>query len=279
MIPVIFAHEGNQDYLRIAIEQARRSGNKVVLLGDYDNLYLPADVWSSWEHYKDSTFPEIYRHLSSNHAEFELRCFQRWFAIKRWMKACNIEHIFYCDSDVMLYCDVTQWAESVGNPDVSYQIPKHQPDYRWSASAHVSLWSLAALEEFCDFMLATYTRPSGMALLEQKWQWHRAERKSGGICDMTVLYLWSLETEVLNNAKVINGATFDHNINVSENYEVNEYEMEDGHKRLWLHEDWNDSRPVLWPMGEQREKVFANALHFQSDPTKELMKEYEVGRT
>lgn len=272
MIPVVFIHRGGQEYLSTALEQAAIR-NGVVLLGDNDTLWRNFDFMAELlVGAKD--FDEAYVHMSTNPEPFERFCFHRWFALAEWMRRLRAERVFYCDSDVMLYCDVTEWAESVGNPDVSYQIPLHQPDCRWTASAHVSLWTLDALEKFCDLITAQYT--TGLGRLEEKWQWHQANGLAGGICDMVLLYFFSLTNEVLNNAKVINGATFDHNINVAENYELDEYEMEAGRKRLWLHEDWNDSRPVLGRVvTDNREKVFANALHFQGGPTKELMKEYK----
>lgn len=282
MIPVVFIHQGNQEYLSIALEQAAIR-NGVVLLGDNDTL------WRNFDHMADllavaKDFDQAYVHMSTNPEPFERFCFHRWFALAEWMRRMRAERAFYCDSDVMLYCDVTEWAESVGNPDVSLQIPKHQPEYRWAASGHVSLWTLDALSAFCNYIVAIYQESS--ELLEAKWHWHQTESKPGGICDMTLLYLWASDTyrlglfhpttKIVNNAKVINGATFDHNINVAENYELDEYEMEAGHKRLWLYEDWNDSRPVLGRVvTDSRERVFANALHFQGGPTKELMKEYK----
>lgn len=282
MIPVVFIHRGGQEYLSIALEQAAIR-NGVVLLGDNDTL------WRNYDPIDDllagaRDFDQAYVHMSTNPEPFERFCFHRWFALAEWMRKMRAERVFYCDSDVMLYCDVTEWAESVGNPDVSLQIPKHQPDYRWGVSAHVSLWTLGALEKFCDFVLMIYQ--SGLAKLEEKWRWHEETGRPGGICDMTLLYLWnqchmSLSARrILNNAMVIDGTTFDHNINVAENYELDEYKLVGPglRKSLLQQMEEADGYPAgtVWGWNEKLgESIRFNALHFQGGPTKELMKEYK----
>jgi len=90
---------------------------------------------------------------------------------------------------------------------------------------------------------------------------------------MTLLYLWAQEMsfEMVNNAQVIDGATFDHNINVAENYLPDEYLMADGHKKI----EWYDDLPHgrlnyhTW-----RYATKFNALHFQGQYMKQMMKEY-----
>ncbi len=278
VIPVVFCHEGNQEYLNTAIEQAKRHNDIVVLLGDSENAR--SDVrYSSWEHWKSPEFQRVYKHMSTNHEEFELRCFQRWFAIERWAREHNVEGIFYSDSDVMLYCNITEWAESVDKPDVSFQVPQHQPGYRWSASAHVSLWTLEALREFCEFVSSEYcyvTLSATGGRLTNKWQWHQETDTAGGVCDMTLLFLWWQETlepdgwGFVNNATVIDGATFDHNINVAENYGQYDYLMQGDHKLVET--GTHDGPHLLLELGPQLIK--ANALHFQGQ-AKAWMKEYQ----
>lgn len=274
MIPVVFIHQGFQSYLPHALVQAARR-NQVVLLGDEENKIVRHNH-TMIDTSVGRDFDEAYVHMSTNPKEFERFCFHRWFILADWMRKTGIEKAFYCDSDVMLYCDVTEWAESVGNPELSYQTPQHQPDYRWAASAHVSLWSVGAVSEFCKFILDTYRQEPARGILEEKWRYHRQNDLSGGVCDMTLLYLFSklhpIGADYVNNAKVINGATFDHNINVAENYEPHEYDMRDGMKRIQ-----RDAGGI--PCGYrpyEQDWIRFNALHFQGGPAKELMEEYQV---
>ena len=83
-IPVVFIHKGGQDYLRTAIEQAKRYGNYVVLLGNEESTRFDvehhryADYWHGAR-----TFERLpFKNMFSNHSDFELFCFQRYFAIR-----------------------------------------------------------------------------------------------------------------------------------------------------------------------------------------------------
>ena len=290
MIPVVYIHQGNQPYLRTALEQAKRWNPEVVLLGiGNKGMWSP---WYPWISKRMIGFQAVYQHMNTNPEPFELACFYRWFALHDWMTEQGVDRVFYCDTDVMLYCNVTEWAESVGNPDVSFQIPQHQPEYRWSASAHVSLWTRDALGAFCDFIMWLYTEDIGH--LQQKWAWHQETRTPGGVCDMALLWRWAIgdllarRLALVNNAQVINGATFDHNINVAENYELDEYAMwPEGTKKSSFKESWADNRPALLKLDEASresgnlihgsgEIVFANALHFQGQNAKALMEGYKT---
>jgi hypothetical protein len=292
MIPVVFIHRGGQEYLRTAIKQASRR-NEVALLGDQSNRHLNGlCYWFDWSEFtkRDRSFRDFlgsYVQMSSGHGEFELAWFERWFAIRNWMKATGQERIFHCDSDVMLYCDVNEAVKTwdMPYPYAAFQIPKSQPDYRWSASAHCSYWTKKALDEFCRFSLSAYmerTRGINLNTLATKWRWHQQMRQPGGICDMTLLYLWYswrktdaiafLEEPIINNGKVFDGATFDHNINVAENYLPDEYAMSDGGiKAVALNNNgdymgWNELKG---------EPVKFHALHFQGG-AKGLMEEYKA---
>jgi len=252
MIPVVFIHKGDHDYLTVAIEQANQR-NEVVL------LHEPKGLWGlDYEHMNFTTEQSIRRNI------------ERWFSLLDWMESNDREEAFYCDSDVMVYCDVTEVVGSWSSCVVSVQIPYQQWAYRWSASAHCSYWTHDALAEFCLFITNTYR--GDKLRLREKWQWHRETGTPGGICDMTLLFLW-LEQRgmegVVNNAQVIGDATFDHNINVPENYYPDEYQMEGARKTVILNPSgyvgWNDR------LGQA---VKFNALHFQGQHSKKLMKEY-----
>lgn len=289
MIPVVYIHDGDQPYLRTALEQAKRYNDEVVLLGiGNKEMWSP---WYPWVSERLTDFQAVYQHMNTNPESFEVACFYRWFALHDWMTEQGVERVFYCDTDVMLYCNVTEWAESVGNPDVSFQVPQHQPEYRWSASAHVSLWTAPALAIFCNFIMAEYVQEKNLERLREKWAWHQETGTPGGICDMTILYIfWQAITDpdvgkqlfdlsFVNNAQVIDGATFDHNINVAENYEEGEYwelTLPNPRKEIWRGSDIGRSdAPFFLARGFPVEHIRANALHFQGAHAKALMEEYK----
>ncbi len=225
MMPVVFVHYGPvPDYLKLAIQQAKKF-NEVVLITDQNahgidvQSFLIQDLRSEIE-----PFELAYHHLSKNPEDFELRCFTRWGLIKAMMERSGIDSIFYCDSDVLLYTSISSFL----SPDtqIAYSIPEEQPEFRWSASAHVSMFSYATISELWRFMLDTYVSKSEtFKQLKNKYRHHLTTQTPGGVCDMTLLYLFAQTHDVTSLCKIIDGTTFDHNINSSENSIKSEYDM------------------------------------------------------
>jgi len=268
MIPVLFIHAGNQEYLRTAIDQAKRYNERVALIGGASNSGFTEDhtLWA--EMFRDD-LAGIYRHMNFTTEQSIRRNIERWFALKRWMEANGEERAFYADSDLMLYCDVDNVIADYGLSIASLSICIKPWPACTSASGHCSYWSLEAIQDFCKFVRNMYTTNRGLMVLQYKWAAHLLMRKPGGVCDMTLLYVWSLGKDVINNAKAIREATFDENINVADNSVPDEYRMKDGIKEVKIMEDW--------PHGynEHMEKWIAfNGLHFQGK-AKRLMEEYK----
>lgn len=176
-LPVIFVHLGNSDYLEHSLWQAKQYNEDVILLGDEANAHYRNRVrhFSIKDYFKEADFfAAFYSHLSLNIPAHELFCIQRWFALKEFVKGQNIDQFFYCDSDVMVYCDIAEVLEEY-NCEVA--LP-HLEGY----SGHNSFWTAKALSFFCDFSLLFYQDPENMQLWEDRY---RATKES--ICDMTLL--------------------------------------------------------------------------------------------
>jgi hypothetical protein len=206
--------------------------------------------------------------MSSNSYEFELFCSQRWFIVYDLMERFGIERAFVCDSDVMIYCDIDREETKLGSYSAAYCIPARQTDHRWGASAHVSFWSRETLGKFCSFMLDSYTNPIRKAALETKWKYHCAENRAGGVCDMTLLYLFALEHDIINLSEIRGESSFDHNINQAENEYDDEYEMAQGIKNI----RWEHGHPYGFNVRASRWVRF-NTLHFQGTPAKAIIRQ------
>ena len=114
------------------------------------------------------------------------------------MRKQQLEKTLYIDSDLLLFENVTNVINK--NYD-SYDLcscltQQEYDDFYWSASGHLSLWSRQALEDFCAFILKVYTDKGQTDNLKRKWQWHLDNNISGGICDMTLIYLFLRETKL-----------------------------------------------------------------------------------
>jgi len=164
-----------------------------------------------------------------------------------------------------LYSNVTD-ADRFGEYMACYSVPTNQPEYRWSASAHVSYWTLGGLDKFCEFMWNTYTTPGMMHALKEKWVYHKRTGKPGGVCDMTLLYKFRHLHGVALSTQVVGGTTFDHRFGGSENLHPGEYRMKDGVKQI----TWRGSQPHGYNVILDSYVRFT-ALHFQGG-SKKLMR-------
>ena len=119
-IPIIFFHVGDSPYLEFTLNQAASSNpnSDIYLLGDQFNEKYATNVeYYPFENFFEDVwdFKKIYTHLSTNEAAYEVICIVRWFVMNRFCKKHNIDKFFYCDSDVMLYCDITEEQKKFAN--------------------------------------------------------------------------------------------------------------------------------------------------------------------
>ena len=223
--PVVFIHNGSQKYLKNTIELAQKTNKNVVLLGDNSNKNL-CKIWvdnSTLLNDKYKLFENNYVHMSDNSYVFEFSCFKRFFVLQEYMKKENLEECIMTDSDACIYSDLGNFDYQ--EADVAISTQKEQSStYSWIASAHCSFWTYVALKEFIDYILAIYTKD--IKKLEKKWNYHIAEKVPGGICDMSLLHLWSKDTNfnVMNLAELNRNQTFDHSVGTSTNGKKNEYQ-------------------------------------------------------
>ncbi|GIM27382.1 hypothetical protein CPJCM30710_00480 [Clostridium polyendosporum] len=269
-IPVVFIHNGGQEYIKYALNSAKKYNSIVHLIGDESNS-------NYWDHFSNSSFYDLkdfknfseeYMHMSTNSYLFELNCFKRYFLLREFMKLNNVNNSFMVDSDVLTYADYSQYIK---NNDYfgGLSIPINQDNYIWSASPHCSYWTIDSLDDFINYIFFIYSNNIGM--LKEKFKWHNLNSLPGGICDMTLLYLWSKnKNNILNTAISRNDSVIDHNINISNNYDNLEYEYD---KLLRIKKiKLIDKIPHVFSL-KTNKYIRINSLHFQGR-AKSLMKHY-----
>jgi len=269
-IPVIFFHLGYQNYLSKTIRQAKLNNERVILLGDSNNSHLDVehhDITKYINMFED--FNKIYRHMSANNPQLEYLCFIRWYILKNFLEENNIEKCFYFDSDIMLYSNMSEQVDSFLSQSNGFCVPYEQPEFRWSASGHNSFWTKQTLGEFCEFIFNTYASKEGINKLKQKWDHHVKNNQPGGICDMTLFWLFfdsknGENIDILSD--VIDGSTYDDNINSSDNRFKNEYRMKNNIKEV----DWKDGKPYCYNL-KLNKWIRFNTLHFQGETAKLLL--------
>ena len=225
-IPVIFVHTGYQPYMEYTIHQAEKTNEVVYLLGDEKNKQV-AQQWFGIEEYQSDRylrFKKIYKHMSSNPYNFEINCFRRFFVAYEFAKKNNIKKFIMLDTDCFSFANFSVLGFS--EYDAALSMPKDQNNYLWTASPHGSMWSIEALENYLEFLFYEYS--DNISELEEKWEYHKTHNIGGGICDMTLLYLWANRTDIyriLNTTQGYDKGVFDHFVSLSEGYEKNEYQV------------------------------------------------------
>mgnify|MGYP003631664149 FL=1 len=267
-IPIIFFHVGGSDYLEHTLKQAvaTNPNSDVYLLGDVENSkYSEIVNFVPYENFFEDVwdFKKMYTHMSTNDPAYEMICIVRWFIINRFCKKQNIDKFFCCDSDVLLYCDITEEQKKFA-------------DYRLTLTHNISAGitfvnDLAVLDEFHQLCKDIYSKKDMYNFNRCKLHYKNLQNshRAGGVCDMTI---WWIYRNIGNpgdygeTSAIINDSVFDHNINGDDGYET-----ENSLKKVY----WEDNIPhckKTW----LNKKIKFNCLHFQGQPAKALIKEYST---
>jgi hypothetical protein len=262
MIPVIFFHKGEQQYLQSAINIALKK-NRVIVIGNQSSSFKERNQQVQFFNeldlnQEDSTFRKVYKHMHSGEPEAQIICYTRWFAIKNLVKLENIDAFFHADSDLAILTNVQENYEKLNFPELALSTQDNQQNFRFVASGHSSYFTKNSIEKFCNFLLYSYNKDSETyKKLVDKHSWHIQNNVGGGVCDMTQLYLFSLTCPTLSLTKVNNDSCFDDNINSPENYYVSEYKMQNNLKKIIL----DDNKFYFENLNGQ--KILANTIHCQ----------------
>jgi hypothetical protein len=235
-IPVVIAHFGSKpEHLGFALKSAADFNKTVVLIGDNTNQDYWADHWDTSQITFDK-FQEFQRHyqkMSDYSTSYEMAFWKRMFVLEDWLKARGYQQLFLLDSDILTFANYAKEAypRLPPNCQASLMSQKNQEAFSWVASCHFSYWTLEALQEFTTFCIEAYKNETMRDKLAKKYQWHRDNGLTGGVCEMSLLYLWSENNpKVINFTQVIDNCTFDNSITSSMNYLDDEYQMQFGVK-------------------------------------------------
>ena len=272
-IPTVFFHIGNQSYFSDAIYIASRK-NKVHVLGDqsteyksqFNNLNIVFHDIHKYNHIGNE-FKKVYQHFHSGAVPEQLICYLRWFVIKAFMEENLMPCIFHADSDIAVLSDMSKTYQDRGCPYLGLMTMAHQPEHRLVASGCTSFWTYDALNNFCEYMIDSYKNPDKRKKLENKYKWHTENNISGGVCDMTQLYLFSTTAETHSMSKIFNSdnSCFDDNVNSSENYHADEYEMQYGIKKILSTKD------SFYFVTKNNKSILAHTIHCQGVATKPFL--------
>jgi len=267
MIPIIFIHSGLQDYLFYTLKQANNFNKYVYLIGD-TNPNLNFIEFFNMEEYNQGydSFEKNYVHLSSNPYNFELFCYKRWFVLKNFMESKNIDVIFYCDSDVLLFTDIEKEWVNFNQYDMTLL---HR------SAAISSFITRRGITNFCNSLNKIYNDKNSYHY--KKIASHYEVRKEcnlpGGVCDMTLLDYFHYNDDLGGGPgrigemmSIINDSTYDHNINTPDQ----DFSMRNGLKDVKI----INSIPYVYNEKLKKDIKF-NSLHFQGASKFYIKRTYE----
>lgn len=244
-IPVFIHHETGEKsqigkdqrqlYLMLCIRQAEKSGNDVILFGDNGNK----DWCNNWINVKDvhlqkwNQFLVAFENLSTYPDAWAKGIFHRFFIFEQYIKEKNINSFFVLDSDILLYADLSQF-DIWNGVDFAASIPESNQlgneivnNLRWTINAGVSYWTKNSIINFTDFCIDTYTNRK--EILKKKWYFHQIHHYPGGICEMSLLYLWVKANPMMKVLNLVNtgilGIVFNSDINGKEGYFKDEFKL------------------------------------------------------
>lgn len=254
-LPVIFIHKTDSDYLQHSLWQAKQYNSRVILIGDeHNNHYEGVEHYHYGEYFSSaSEFEKVFQYKSPNPYHYSLFCFQRWFILKEFMHAHQIEKCFYCDSDVMLYCDINKEYEHFARYDFSLLLLNEK-----ECSGHSSFLTLHGMEKVCAKIVDFYQH------------FEELEKDMPLISDMFVFrYIVDHTTDddllIGDLTEIINGGTFDERITATRPL----FASSGGRKKI----KWKKNTPYAFyrPLNKW---VRMKSLHFQG-PSKKSMSKYK----
>jgi len=260
MVPVILINWGCQSHLHPVIMQAQKFNKNVFLIGDNTNGHLASHFNISDYSEKASNFGKLYQHLSTNGHDVELFCFQRWFVLEEFMARRGLKRCLYIDSDILLYANAEQEIKNYDQFDFTLS-------HRCCGST--SFFKYEGLSKLCNFIMETYSNKSSYEYekISSHYYIRQKHNLGGGVCDMTLLEFYSYKIcgSIGEMMHIVNGATWDHNINESDQG----FEMKNGIKNIQFH----PIEKIPTCKHFTGEDIKFKSLHFQG-PAKRYINQY-----
>lgn len=256
-LPIMIFHQGNQRYVKDVIRQAEKWNQQVWLLGDVTNR-------SYAKHWADSTqiqselfhrFLQCYVHMSTRSYQAEMFCFESHFKYYEFAKSKGWKKFLTLDSDVLVYQHFD--TEEYAGCDAAFGWNEKQGQYGWAGNPYVAFWTIEAMEDFLQYCIWIYN--NAPERLSEKWHFHQQQQVPGGICDMTLFWLWKADTDykISNNTCVQNGTVYDQNIGSPDNFHQEEYQMSRWYAMKKIH--FKGGCPYL--QTQEGKRVRAKVLH------------------
>jgi hypothetical protein len=252
MMPIVFIHSFNHDYLSISLWKAKETNPdaEIFLIGDLWNAHFGGLVTHIPQKKYSKGATELARNFvnfSTNPSDFELVCLQRWMILEEFMKERNFEKCLYIDSDVLLFDDIRSDAERFSTFGMTVA----------GISGHTNfIQDRNVLSDFCQWIQSAYSSSLKIKEAEEKYKEFCKTHSAGGISDMTYFTEFRIAhpSKILDISEPMDGKMFDITITYTKGVK-----SENGIKAL----TWRKEKP--WVIDENGSEIELRSLHFQGD--------------
>lgn len=265
-LPIIFDYIGPSFYLRYALENAKKfnPNSRIILLGeDVSNIPDFVEYYPISEYNKSALkFRKVYKHMSNNTESVERFCFERWFVINEFVKKHKIKKFLTCDSDVLLFENITNdFYKNYACCDVTLA--------NKTSGGFMFVGNPKALDNYCKLTYKLFSDPKEKRIFEKFWAGYKKTGKDGGINDMMAWaeYYKRNSKKVGEITDIFDNATYDAGFLTRQNVEM------DGKIKKVIFEN---NLPYCIEKNTSK-KIRMKCLHFQG-PTKFYMKYFSKGK-
>lgn len=278
MQSIIFVHTGNSFYLHLAIKQAKKTNPNIdiILLGDDSNKSVTREgvlhFYVSDYFHRAEELDHYFINNSPNARHYELFCFQRWLIIWEFIKK-NPQYddkFVYCDTDTLLFADVTKDLEQLGN---------HPLALEEEVGPAFTFFNKGTLDEFCNTIEWFYKEEEGKRyvcnFIEEK-------RKANAIHGFSDMYAFEYYVRNVRRGEVIDAmknyrggwgevqegntqplSRYDQNVNFKEDFTL----TPEGIKKF----EFIDGKPYCYSV-VLKENILFKGIHFQGKAKYEMLK-------
>lgn len=266
MLPIIFIHSGNHDYLPVSLVKARLTNpsNPIILLGDRLNAHFGSIVYhfSAKDYFKNAKLlADSFINFSTNPHEFELICLQRWLILLEFMEQNRIDKCLYLDSDVLIFDEIESDAHRFQNFGMTVT----------GISGHTNfIQNRDTLKSFCSYILKSYQEPGYEKILTEKYKEFQRTHEAGGISDMTYFTEFRATNinTILDVSYPLQGKAFDITVTYTHGFIPDQ-----NRKKI----EWKEGKPFATLLSG--ELVEMRSLHFQGSSKKWLKEMAQLNNT
>lgn len=222
---VFIIHSGKTKYLS-SIILAAKSYNTVYYIGDQN---ISSKILSKNQIIRTDfnkiplldKFTKVWKHQSIDEVKWSFGCFTRHFFVLEAASRLKLSDFWIIDSDFMLLENLHDIGVTLKKNrfEGALSTPYCNNKHYMASSPHCSFWNIHSLREFILFTIDQYKNNSKM--LMKKYLYHKNKKLEGGVCDMTLLYLWKNKTKrkIYNSVNLIGSKLLiDHNINFTSDF-------------------------------------------------------------